>query len=79
MKDGLYRCVAKDGTVAAVQISGGRVVEMITAGRIDPPARRPRPRRIADSLSDLTRRAEAERVRRVAEAYERGGPSYWAG
>jgi hypothetical protein len=70
----LYRCVAKDGTVAAVLVAatanGPRVVELITVGRIEPPARRPRPQRIADDFRDLARRAEQRRLEQLARLHE---------
>jgi hypothetical protein len=69
-RPGLYRCVAKDGTVAAVLVADVagelRVVEIITAGRVDPPARRPRPRRVANDFGELYRRAEVRRLERIA-------------
>lgn len=71
MRDGLYRCVARDGTVAAVQFSDGRLVELIVAGKLEPPARRPRPKRIGDSVVEWSRRMERERELRMFEEMAR--------
>lgn len=71
-RPGVYRCVAKDGTVAAVLFApagdGVRMVEFVTVGRIGPPARRPRPRRIAASLTELRERSERRRLEQLVEA-----------
>jgi hypothetical protein len=72
---GLYRLVAKDGTVAvalAADVAGEvRLVEFLTVGRTEPPARRPRPRRIAASFSELRERAERRRLEALMEAMRR--------
>jgi hypothetical protein len=61
------------GVLVAATGDGLRVVEIITVGRIEPPARRARPRRIADDFGDLARQAERRRLEQLIRLREELG------
>lgn len=61
--------MARDGTVAAMLVAdGGRIVEFVQVGRVDPPTR-PSRRWIAPDLRTLRERAEARRLAALTDAF----------